>query len=95
MNDWVNYLLANPVLALVMVVILLLFVFMALKRLMKWALIAFVVLIAAAGLTYRNSQKPQFLERLEKKAEEIIEKGKDLKEEASKSIEALKEHLEE
>lgn len=76
MNSWINYLSSNPLLLFALVVILVLFFIMVFRKLLKWAIISFIILAIAIGWTYRNSQKPEIIEDLEKKAEQLIEKGK-------------------
>jgi uncharacterized SAM-binding protein YcdF (DUF218 family) len=84
MNSWIDYLSSNPLLLLALVVVLVLFFIMVFRKLLKWAIISFIILAIAIGWTYRNSQKPEVIKDLEKKAEQLIEKGK---KEAEKFIE--------
>jgi len=105
MSSWIDYLVANPIIALSMVVVLILFVFMVLRKLIKWAIVSFVILALAAGITYKDSQKPDVIKELEKKTEkliksgrkqavEIIKKGKKEKEKATKkAINKLKDNV--
>jgi len=76
MNSWVDYLVANPVIALSMVVVLILFIFMVLRKLIKWAIVSFVILALAAGITYKDSQKPDVIKGWEKKTGQVIESGR-------------------
>lgn len=76
MSSWVDYLVANPVIALSMVIVFILFIFMVLRKLIKWAIVSFVILALAAGITYKDSQKPDVIKELEKKTEKVIESGR-------------------
>jgi len=76
MSSWVDYLVANPVIALSMVIVLILFIFMVLRKLIKWAIVSFVILALAIGVTYKDSQKPDVIKELEKKTEKVIESGR-------------------
>ena len=76
MSSWVDYLVANPVIALSMVIVLILFVFMVFRKLIKWAIVSFVILALAIGVTYKDSQKPDVIKELEKKTEKVIESGR-------------------
>ena len=90
MQNWFQYLCANPILGIAVVVILLLFVVMVLRKLIKWAVISFVILAVVVGLTYNESQKSEVVRELEKQAEKLkdgaqklLEKGKDEVEKAA------------
>ena len=76
MSSWVDYLVANPVIALSMVIVFILFIFMVLRKLIKWAIVSFVILALAAGIAYKGSQKPDVIKELEKKTEKVIESGR-------------------
>ena len=84
MSSWVDYLVANPVIALSMVIVLILFVFMVFRKLIKWAIVSFVILALAIGVTYKDSQKPDIIKELEKKTEKVIESGRKQAEELIK-----------
>ncbi|MCK4447778.1 MAG: hypothetical protein KAW56_11955, partial [Candidatus Marinimicrobia bacterium] len=47
-----------------------------LRKLIKWAIVSFVILALAAGITYKDSQKPDVIKELEKKTEKVIESGR-------------------
>lgn len=95
MSNWIDYLATNPVFSLAMVVVLVLFLFMVFKKLLKWAVISFVVLALAVGFTYQDAQKrPKIIEELLEKKEKL--RNKDLKqigEEAEKAVNKLKKNL--
>ena len=76
MDKWIDYLSANPVVALALVVVLILFVFMVFRKLIKWAIVSFVILALAAGITYKDSQKHDVIKDLEKKTGQVIESGR-------------------
>jgi len=90
MQNWFEYLWANPILGVAVVIILALFVIMVLRKLIKWAVISFVILAIVVGLTYNESQKSEVVQELEKQAEKIkdgaqklIDKGKEEVEKAA------------
>jgi len=95
MHNWIDYLSANPVLALALVVVLVLFLFMVLRKLIKWAIISFVVLLIAVGLSYREAQKqPQIVKDILKKGESLKEKVlKEGEKAAKKTIDKLKKSI--
>ena len=91
MQNWLNYLSANPLLAVAVAIILILFVFMVLRKLIKWAIVSFVILAIVVGLTYNSSQKSEVAQEIEKRAEKVIQKSK---EGAQKLLDKGKEELE-
>ena len=102
MSNWLNYLVANPVLALALVIVLVLFIFMVLRKLIKWALISFVVLVIAVSFTYNDSQKPDVIDKIKEKTGEIADKikektkekaGKKIEEATEKAIDDIKEQI--
>lgn len=95
MSNWVDYLAANPVFSLAMVVVLVLFLFMVFKKLLKWAVISFVIFALAIGFTYQDAQKkPKIIEELLEKKEKLRNKDlKQLGEEAEKAVNKLKNNL--
>ncbi len=107
MNSWIDYLVANPVIALSMAVVLILFIFMVLRKLIKWAIVSFVILALAIGVTYKDSQKPDVIKELEKKTEKVIESGrkkagkiikkgkKEIEKVTEKSINKIKDNVKE
>ncbi len=71
MENWMDYLSANPVIALALVVVFVLFLFMVFRKLIKWALISFVILAIAIGLSYNEAQKSDLV----KKGQKILKKS--------------------
>jgi len=81
MQNWVDYLTANPIIAIALVFVLILFIFMVFKKLIIWAIISFLILSAASGISYHEAQKtPKEVRALLKRGEElkkkILEEGK-------------------
>ena len=95
MDKWIDYLSANPVIALALVVVLILFVFMVFRKLIKWAIISFLILAVASGLSYNEAQKqPQIVKDILKKSENLKEKVlKESEKAAEKTIEEFKENI--
>jgi cell division protein FtsW (lipid II flippase) len=91
MDNWIDYLSANPVLALALVVVLVLFLFMVLRKLIKWAIISFVILVVAVGFSYSEAQKqPQIIRDLIKNREKVFKEGEKA---AEKTIDKLKKSI--
>ena len=95
MDKWIDYLNANPVIALALVDVLVLFVFMVFRKLINWAIISFVILAVAIGLSYNEAQKqPQIVKDILKKGENFKEKVlKESEKAAEKTIEELKKNI--
>jgi len=95
MDKWIDYLSANPVIALALVIVLILFVFMVFRKLIKWAVISFIILAVASGLSYNEAQKQpkivkDFLKKGESLKEKVLKKGEKA---AEKAVEELKENI--
>ncbi|PIS28345.1 MAG: hypothetical protein COT43_06515 [Candidatus Marinimicrobia bacterium CG08_land_8_20_14_0_20_45_22] len=90
MNEWIQYLSSNPIAAAALIGVLVLFIVMVLSKLIKWAIVSFLILALALGLTYKNAQKPKMVKQIEKQAEKIFKKSQ---KESEKSLDALKEKL--
>ncbi|MCK4715736.1 MAG: hypothetical protein KAT54_02935 [Candidatus Marinimicrobia bacterium] len=95
MDKWIDYLSANPVIALALVIVLILFVFMVFRKLIKWAVISFIILAVAGGLSYNEAQKqPQIVKDILKKGESLKEKVlKEGEKAAEKAMEELKKNV--
>ncbi len=91
MDNWLNYLSFNPVVSLALVVVLVLFLFMVFRKIIKWALISFVILAVAVGLSYNEAQKPDLFKKLQKQSKGILKDGEKT---ASKAIERVKKEIE-
>jgi len=93
MENWIDYLSANPIIALALAVVLVLFLFMVFRKLIKWALISFIILAIAIGVSYNEAQKSELMKRTEtilKKSDKIFknsEKG------AGKAIDKIKKDI--
>ncbi|MBU0710891.1 hypothetical protein KJ762_01240 [bacterium] len=93
MEKWVDYLSANPVVALALVVVLVLFLFMVFRKLIKWALISFIILAIAIGVSYNEAQKSELMKKTEtilKKSDKIF---KNSEKDASKAIDKIKKDI--
>ena len=95
MDKWIDYLSSNPVIALALVIVLILFVFMVFRKLIKWAIISFIILAVASSLSYNEAQKqPQIVKDILKKGESLKEKVlKEGEKAAEKAVEELKENI--
>lgn len=91
MEKWVDYLSANPVIALALVIVLILFLFMVFRKLIKWAIVSFIILAVASGMSFNEAQKqPQLVKDIFKKGESLKEK---VLKEGEKAVEELKENI--
>jgi hypothetical protein len=93
MENWIDYLSANPIIALATVLALVLFLFMVFRKLITWAIISFIILAIAVGLSYNDAQKSDLLKRGEKILKES-EKILNINEkDASKAINKIKKEI--
>jgi len=93
MENWIDYLSANPMIALATVVALVLFLFMVFRKLIKWAIISFIILAIAVGLSYNEAQKSDLLKRGEKILKESGKKLNLNEKEANKAINKIKKDI--
>ena len=94
MENWIDYLSTNPIIALALVVVLVLFLFMVFRKLIKWALISFIILAIAIGVSYNKAQKSELMKRTEtilKKSDKIF---KNSEKDAGKAIDKIKKDIE-
>jgi len=95
MQDWINYLTTNPLIGAVVLAVLILFIFMVVARLLKWAIISFILLALAIGITYKVAQPKKILERMQKGAEQVVKDVKsdkvvkEVQESAEKAIDKI------
>lgn len=99
LTNWIDYLMAHPLIGGAILVILVLFVGMVLAKLLVWSIISFILLVLAIAVTYRVSQPKTIL----KKVQEGIESVKDeikgdkttrqLQKEVKKGIDNLNKEL--
>lgn len=73
LGHWIDYLVANPIIGTVVVVVLVLFLVMVFTKLFKWALITFILLVVAIALTYRISQPKAIMEKMQEGIESVKE----------------------
>ncbi|MBN2600980.1 MAG: hypothetical protein JXR87_03190 [Candidatus Marinimicrobia bacterium] len=93
MENWIDYLSANPIIALALVVVLVLFLFMVFRKLIKWALISFLILAIAIGISYNEAQKSELVKKTEtilKKSDKIL---KNSEKDAGKVIDKIKKDI--
>ena len=91
MDKWIDYLSANPVIALALVIVLILFVFMVFRKLIKWAVISFIILAIAGGLSYNEAQKqPQIVKDILSLKEKVLKEGEKA---AEKAVDELKKSI--
>jgi len=94
MQDWINYLTTNPLIGAVVLAVLILFIFMVVARLLKWAIISFILLALAIGITYKVAPK-KILEHMQKGAEQVVKDVKsdkvvkEVQESAEKAIDKI------
>jgi len=75
--------------------VLILFIFMVVARLLKWAIISFILLALAIGITYKVAQPKKILERMQKGAEQVVKDVKsdkvvkEVQESAEKAIDKI------
>jgi hypothetical protein len=87
MANWFDYLTANPVIALALAIVFVLFLLMVFRKLVKWALISFIVLAVAAGVSYNEAQKSDLVKKGEKILRESEETANDALDKIKKGIE--------
>ena len=91
MDKWIDYLSANPVIALALVIVLILFLFMVFRKLIKWAVISFIILAVAGGLSYNEAQKqPQIVKDIMSLKEKVLKEGEKA---AAKAVDELKKNV--
>jgi UPF0716 family protein affecting phage T7 exclusion len=87
MQNWIDYLTANPIIAIALVVVLVLFVLMVFKKLIIWAVISFVILSAASGFSYHAAQKAP------KEVRALLKRGAELKKQILKESKKTSEKI--
>jgi hypothetical protein len=85
--NWFDYLTANPVIALALAIVFVLFLLMVFRKLVKWALISFIVLAVAAGVSYNEAQKSDLVKKGEKILRESEKTANDALDKIKKGIE--------
>lgn len=96
-SNWIDYLMANPLIGIVVVVILILFIIMVLSRLFKWALVAFILLVVAIAVTYRVSQPKDIIKKMQEGIENIregVQKGQNEVKKVGKEVQKGAKELE-
>lgn len=90
MNEWIIYLSSNPIVVAALIAVLLLFIIMVFTKLVKWAIISFLILALTLGITYKNANKPKMIKQIEEKAEKLFKKGQ---KETEKTLDDVKGKL--
>lgn len=93
MENWIDYLSVNPIIALALVAVLILFLFMVFRKLVKWALISFIILAVAVGVSYNEAQKSELIrqgEKILKKSERLLKEGE---RDADKTLKKLQKDI--
>jgi membrane protein implicated in regulation of membrane protease activity len=94
MDTVINYLSANPLLAIAAALILIVFLFLLIRKLIKWAIILFIIFAIVVTFIYKgakDSEKPKLIRDLEKKSEQVIQK---VDESIEKGKEKVKDNFE-
>lgn len=82
MEDFIEYVMGNPVALIILAVVVLLIVYFIIKKLLKLALICGLVLIGLCGYYYYTAPEEfpdkmtQTLQEVKEKTGDIVEKGK-------------------
>ncbi len=98
MDIWISYLTDHPIIGAALVAVLILFIVMVAVRLIKWAILAFIILALAVGLTYKIAQPKKILDRLQEGVESVTQTNsekvtKKIQKSAEKTVEKVKESL--
>ncbi len=98
MDVWISYLTNHPIIGVALVAALILFIVMVVIRLVKWAVISFIILALAVGLTYKIAQPKKIIDRIQEGVESVTrtssEKVTDkIQKSAEKTVEKVKKNL--
>jgi hypothetical protein len=98
MDVWISYLTNHPIIGVAIVAALILFIVMVAIRLVKWAVISFIILALAVGLTYKIAQPKKIIDRIQEGVESVTrtssEKVTDkIQKSAEKTVEKVKKNL--
>jgi len=98
MDIWISYLTAHPIIGAALIAALVLFIIMVVIRLIKWAVISFLILALAVGITYKIAQPKKIIDRIQQGVESVTqttsEKVTDkIQKSAEKTVGKVKESL--
>lgn len=98
MDIWISYLTAHPIIGAALIAALVLFIIMVVIRLIKWAVISFLILALAVGITYKIAQPKKIIDRIQQGVESVTqttsEKVTDkIQKSAEKTVDKVKESL--
>lgn len=98
MDVWISYLTTHPIITAALIAVLVLFIIMIVIRLIKWAIISFIILALAVSLTYKIAQPKKIFDHIQEGVESVTrtsnEKVTDkLKKSTENTIEKIKESL--
>jgi len=98
MDIWISYLTAHPIIGAALIAALVLFIIMVVIRLIKWAVISFLILALAVGITYKIAQPKKIIDRIQEGVESVTqttsEKVTDkIQKSAEKTVDKVKESL--
>ncbi|HPY00720.1 MAG TPA: hypothetical protein PKV04_05080 [Candidatus Marinimicrobia bacterium] len=96
MDVWISYLTSHPIIGVALTAALVLFIIMVIARLLKWAVISFIILALAVGLTYKIAQPKKIIDRIQKDIESVTENDSEkvtdkLQKSTEEAIEKVKE----
>ncbi|OPL14691.1 MAG: hypothetical protein AVO39_08700 [delta proteobacterium MLS_D] len=86
MENWLRYLVENPVMAAIIVVSAAVVVYFILKKILKYAIISLVVFIALSGYSYYKAPD-EFSEKFKTNIAEIHERGGDIVDKGRQALE--------
>ncbi len=96
MEEFINYLSANPIALVILAALVLLLIFFMFKKLLKMALISGLILVALCGYYYYKAPE-KFPENVKKaisevkdKTGKVVEKGKKLVNDLDKAVDKVK-----
>ncbi|HPC35021.1 MAG TPA: hypothetical protein P5268_01995 [Candidatus Marinimicrobia bacterium] len=98
MDVWISYLTSHPIIGVALAAALILFIIMVVARLLKWAIVSFIILALAVGLTYKIAQPKKIIDRIQEDVESVSKTGAEkvtdkLQKSAEEAVEKVKESL--
>ncbi|MFH1213404.1 MAG: hypothetical protein V1681_04905 [Candidatus Neomarinimicrobiota bacterium] len=98
MDAWISYLTAHPIVGAAILAALILFVIMVLIRLIKWAILSFIILALAVGFTYKVAQPKKIVRQIQQGIESVTKAkpdkvSKEIQKNVEKTVEKVKDSL--
>ncbi|HOV23429.1 MAG TPA: hypothetical protein PL107_04075 [Candidatus Marinimicrobia bacterium] len=98
MDVWISYLTSHPIIGVALTAALVLFIIMVIARLIKWAIISFIILALAVGLTYKIAQPKKIIDRIQEDVESVSKNGAEkasdkIQKSAEEAVKKVKESL--